>query len=379
MHGAGSVEAKTDINGVTAGPSVVAFDLRSATGRPTGTGRHLLSLALAATDLPEIKVRVYLGRNDLDLPPAVEKVAFRTSGLRWHLAVWRHLRAHSVDTYVSTSLIIPALPLVKALPVVLDVSCFRVPRHQKRRTRLFERVLLGRVVRRHPLIFGTEAAGSDVKDLFPRARGTVVPPWFPERPSFAGAETVLDQLGVSRPYLLIVGTVEPRKNVSLAVRATRELRARGHDLHLVIVGSRGWASPEEIEEIHTAQADGVVVWPGYVPNEARDALYASASALLLPSIYEGFGMPLVEAMDAGLPCVCSAIPVFLEVADGAALTADPANPLEWADRLEELIMQLDPGQAPGGGRPGSSFLLLPRANRAGLPCRDGAEALSPTS
>jgi alpha-1,3-rhamnosyl/mannosyltransferase len=142
----------------------------------------------------------------------------------------------------------------------------------------------------------------------------------------------------------MVGTVEPRKNISLAIRATRELRARGHDVQLVLVGSRGWARKSEIEEILAAQAEGIVVWPGYVSDDERDALYAGASALLLPSMYEGFGMPLIEAMTAGLPCVCSAIPVFDEVAGGAALRADPNNPIEWADRLEKLIGQPDLAQ-----------------------------------
>ena len=328
-------EAKADRSTPT--ELVAAFDLRSATGKSTGAGRYLLSMALAAMDLPDVKVRAYLAKTDLDLPSQIDKVTVDAGGPRWHLAVWRHLRTHPVDAYVSTSLIVPALPGVKALPAVLDVSCFRVPQHQKLRTRTFERLFLGRVACRHPLIFLCESAGSDVRDLFPRARVVVVPPWSPTPPATTHDEAALERLGAHRPYLLMVGTVEPRKNVSLAVRTTRELRRRGHDLRLVIAGQRGWARKAELREIHAAQAEGIVAWPGYVSDDERDALYAGASALLFPSVYEGFGLPLLEAMAANLPCVCSATPVFEEVAGGAAIMADPHNPREWADRLEELI------------------------------------------
>jgi glycosyltransferase involved in cell wall biosynthesis len=327
---------------------VVAFDLRAAVGRPTGVGRYLLSLAIAGGRLPDVSIRAYVRKGQAEagrtaFGQAIDIVEIGAPGPLWHLGVWRHLRRHRVAAYLSTSLVLPALPKVPALPVILDVVSFRLPGHQQRRTRIFERLLMRRAVRGHPLVLLSEATALDVADLFGTVRGVVVPPWFEQSgmpavesdPADRTAE--LGALGIAGPYLLMVGTIEPRKNAGFAADVVERLRADGRDIRLVLAGRRGWASDDEIEALRRHQEAGDVVWLGYVTDEQRETVYRMASAVLLPSMYEGFGMPLIEAMARGVPCCCSEIAVFREVAGDAAVMAPVGDRAAWVIALGNLL------------------------------------------
>lgn len=139
-------------------------------------------------------------------------------------------------------------------------------------------------------------------------------------------------------YALHVGTVEPRKNVPALLAAWRLLRLRRADPPpLVLCGGFGWQAEEARREIAAAEAEGWLVHLGYVTTAELAALYQGAELVALPSFYEGFGLPAVEALRAGAPLLASDLPVLREVAGDAALYAPPDRPDLWAERIGELL------------------------------------------
>jgi glycosyltransferase involved in cell wall biosynthesis len=303
----------------------IAFDLRAAGGAPTGVGRHLLSIVQAlAEHRPDLQLRAYVRDEVPNLPASVRVVRLPSHGILWHARTWRHLHRHPVRAYCSTSLIIPALTRVPSLPIILDVISFLYPAHHTLRTKLAERLLMRAVVRRHPVIAESETTRRDLQRLFGPCRVVVVPPWVAAAQRDAGDPQVLENLGIQTPYALYVGTVEPRKNVLTVVRAIASLRRGGSDLKLVLVGGRGWVNKRTLEELAAAETDGT-------------AIFASASCLVLPSIYEGFGLPLLEAMVRGLPCISSTAPAFEEVAGDAALHVEPYDVTAWATSIARVL------------------------------------------
>jgi len=144
--------------------------------------------------------------------------------------------------------------------------------------------------------------------------------------------------GAPELYGLFVGTVEPRKNLETLLDAWSGLRAQSADPpSLVVCGRLGWKSGGLAKRIERAESEGWLRHFGYVSDSELAALYRDALLVALPSHYEGFGLPVLEAFEAGAPLVVSDIPVLREVAGDAALYAPPGRPDIWEARLAELL------------------------------------------
>ena len=153
----------------------------------------------------------------------------------------------------------------------------------------------------------------------------------------AGAiEHVKDRYGLARPFVLSVGTIEPRKNIDTLLDAYAALAPSMHEeFELVLAGPRGWARPETMARLRKAR------YLGYIPEADIAPLTAAATVFVYPSLYEGFGFPVAQAMAAGVPVVTSDVSSLPEVAGDAAVLVDPRSTAELRDALARLLLSPD--------------------------------------
>ncbi len=145
-----------------------------------------------------------------------------------------------------------------------------------------------------------------------------------------------EELGIPGEYLLTVGTLEPRKNHLTLFNAMVALRGRV-DLPLVVAGGTGWEYDDIVAEANRLQVAGTVIRLDYVPEADLPGLYAGAAAVVYPSWYEGFGLPVLEALASGVPVVSSNAPALVEVGGAQTITVDPRSALGFAAAIERAL------------------------------------------
>lgn len=163
--------------------------------------------------------------------------------------------------------------------------------------------------------------------------------------SAAPVAAVRQRYGISGPYILFVSTIEPRKNIPLLLHAYARLKARwkgtGDPPTLVVAGRKGWLY-DKILAMHRQLGCGdTVLFTGSVPVDDLPALYSGALLFVLPSLYEGFGLPVLEAMSCGAPVITTNVSSLPEVAGEAALLVDPQDIVGLADAMQSLCADED--------------------------------------
>lgn len=309
-------------------PISVGFDLTHARLNRTGLGRYPSELAPALRSRPGLRL-IDLSAAGESAASTVRRIAqgLRREGLYYPAGLAREgARMGAQVLHVPT----PAPVRSAGLPLVVtvhDLLPLRLPHLFTRQTRMHTRLYIPFVRRATRVITPSAYTRAEVIELLrlPEDRVVTIPEGCAERfrPCEADRETLRREFGIDGPYVLSVGTLEPRKNLATVLRVFRRVSAAVPDAELVIVGGRGWRNSDFEMELGRGHAAQQLRLTGFVPDERLVALYAGAACFLYPSLGEGFGLPPLEAMACGVPVVMSDRPALGEVGGDAALLASP--------------------------------------------------------
>lgn len=335
----------------------ILLDARTVGREFSGVGNYVLELvrAFARTDEDAEFHLVVRGATALRDAPLDGRFRFLETSVsheshpkgdlwvEWILP--RIAAARGVDVVHGPAFLVPTRPLRSASVVTVhDLVAFQYPGTIPWKYGVYMRWLIRRVVRAATrVITDSTSVGNSVRDILgaPAERVDVVPLGVAERfrdPGPAVVDATARRLGLPRPYVLFVGNLEPRKNLPGLLRAFRTVRASHADpMHLVVAGKLAWKSGPLRGELSASDLQGVVHVTGYVAPGDLPALYAGAEVFAFPSFWEGFGLPVLEAMACGTPVVAADVASIPEVCGGAAVLVDPRSPESIADGILSLL------------------------------------------
>ncbi|HTJ74423.1 MAG TPA: glycosyltransferase family 1 protein [Acidimicrobiales bacterium] len=337
-------------------PVRVSLDASAIPDPAGGAGRYVLALAAALAGRDDVDLTVVSRTDDAGRwpsPVAARAPSRRPVRLAWEQAALPAIvRNLGVDVHHAPHY---TMPLVSPCPVVVtvhDLSFFTHPEwHERTKVAFFRSAIRTSARRAAALIAVSQATATRLAELVaPRVPVHVVPHgvdharFRPAGPADHDADAaVLARLGLRPPYLAFLGTLEPRKDVPTLVRAFDLVAARVPELTLVLAGAPGWGAGAIEAAISAAAHRARIRRPGYVAEADIPALLRGAAAVTYPSLEEGFGLPVLEALACGAPVVTTSGTVMEEVAAGAAVLARPGDPASLARAIEEAVAA-DPGE-----------------------------------
>jgi len=340
----------------------IAIDYTAAVRQRAGVGRYTRGLVQALLRLDQAnRYTLLIATGGLkgipitpegrDLPPykvCPLPLSDRLLTILWHrlrLPLYADLLVGGADLFHSPDFTLPPLYRARGIVTVHDLTFIHYPDCAARNlVRYLNRVVPLAVHRACLVLADSESTKRDLVTLLgvpPQKVRVVYAGVGPEfRPvDKVALETVRARYGLTFPFLLSVGTLEPRKNYGRLLQAFVRSRAcqAWPELRLVIVGGKGWLYQEIFQTVHRLHLADRVVFPGFIADADLPALYSLAVAFVYPSLYEGFGLPVLEAMACGTPVVCSRAASLPEVVGEAALLVDPLDVDDLARALEQVV------------------------------------------
>lgn len=331
----------------------IAIDIREAV-RPKRTGKgwyafqmvkHLLELN---KDNPSMSYVLYTDRlyPDFEQYKNVEMKFFPPSALRWHVKVLQDVKKIKPDIYFApSSFIVPALApkWLKVVITVHDLVAWLFPMRHNAKATFIERLTLPHALKKGAYV--TTVSQNTKKDLMkifktkdekneviPCAASKAFRP-FP----LQEIQKFQEEKNLPEKYILAVGTLEPRKNMITLIKCMSRIPA---DISLYIIGGKGWQYEEIFDEVKKNGLQNRIKFLGYVEEKELPLYYNAATCFVFPSLYEGFGIPPLEAMQCGCPVVCSNTSSLPEVVGEGALLVNPQSEEAMAEAIHSILFDV---------------------------------------
>ncbi|MBK8906122.1 MAG: glycosyltransferase family 4 protein [Anaerolineaceae bacterium] len=344
---------------------IIGIDVTSALTQGGGIGRYTRELvqALATVD-DQNNYRLFSAKPPAQLPvpdplPQTKNFSHQPAPLdeRWLYRLWYRLRlplpvqwvAGQLDLFHSPDFVLP--PVNGRIPTLLtvhDLSFVHFPHvFPERLVNYLNQVVPWSIGRATHILADSEATRQDLLSIWqvPPEKVTVLYSGVHER--FQPVEDAAMVTAVRQkyqlhdwPYILSVGTLQPRKNYQMLIRAFAALADKVPH-HLVIIGGKGWLYDEMLAEVERQDLTGRVHFIGFVDDADLPAFYSEADLFAFPSLYEGFGLPLLEAMGCGTAVLTSNSSSLPEVAGDAARQLPPQDEAAWTETLHTLLLDAD--------------------------------------
>ena len=303
----------------------------------------------------KVNIVVYLKDKPLnDLPKITDWWQYRIVGpkrfwTQFGLPLDLYLHQPRPDVFFTPGHYLPRWCPCPAVMSILDVAYIYFPEMFKKRDLWQLRQWTGQSVRKAKKILTiSQSSKNAIIEHYTSRRRSVIKYYrvepkkvvvtYPGLKMTKGRKKInLKKYGVEGDFLLYVGTLQPRKNLLRLIEAYSILVSQYPDISLVIVGKKGWLYKEIFAKVKQLGLEKKVIFTGYVPNEELPAFYQKAQCFVLVSLYEGFGLPILEAMHYGCPVVASNVSSLPEVVGQAGILVDPNKVEDIANGIREAI------------------------------------------
>lgn len=325
----------------------LVIDAREAFAKQkAGKGVYCLSVITAlANKYAKGKVTLLISKNPhkVIVPKNWELKVIPGNGLKWQFNAAKYIsKERKVMLFSPTSYLLPLLVNCKRVVTVHDLITFLHPGGHNLKALIIERFCLPRLINKVDFIAVSESTKNDLIRLFPKLAAKSVTVCQNALPLIAHTQNTNKKLKIKKnpKMLLTVSTLIPRKNLSLLLQAFDELVAQNKefsDLQLHVVGAKAWRNSKMANTIKNLKNQKNIKFHGYISNQKLQDLYQAASIFVYPSLYEGFGLPILEALSKNCSVIASDTSSIPEAGGDAAIYFDPHSKSDLVSQLGYLL------------------------------------------